>query len=420
MDNNLRSVFRNIDILLPVDKSTGSIPQILAIMTALTMLSAISGFIHFPYEQTIYYCCLFVNSLYLLSNFKRIIYPFVLLYLILILNVTIIDIPPFFKPFQRVGLFILMTITATSAFESKSSVEFRSHLFRYTIFGLIFLTIGSFFCFFLGVNLMSRRNLMMANYEMYSSQGGWFGGLTVHSMILGPISMIVALFFFVLYMDNRKKLYLVLFFMATMSAVFASSRAALLGLVVAIVYSLFFGKFSHSMKKHIVGLLVICSLLTLPISDIAFRGVINKQQNREMQSDNINSRQDKFDYRIAEFKKSPLLGVGFCSIDIEGGDGYSPYDGRIEPGTSHLSVLSMTGILGMMAYLIILYRAYTHARKADNAHSRFVLLCFIAFFVHAWFEGYVFSAGGFLSFLYWLIIGQCIDSSSRITQLSHK
>lgn len=211
-----------------------------------------------------------------------------------------------------------------------------------------------------------------------------------------------------------------MFFMVVMSTVFASSRAALLGVTVAILYALFLGKFSYAMKRRVVGLLVICGLLTLPIAEVAFRGVVNKQQNREMQSDNINSRQDKFDYRIAEFKKSPLLGVGFCAVDIEGGDGYSPYDGRIEPGTSHLSVLSMTGILGMMAYIIILYKAYTNARKADNAHSRFVLLCFIAFFVHAWFEGYVFSAGGFLSFLYWLIIGQCIDSPSRITQLSYK
>lgn len=406
--------------ILGIDSSGDRTTKFIALLTALVSLTTICGFIRIP-SVIIYYACLLINAVYLV--FKRessVNGAFVFLYLVLALNVTVVDIPSFFKPAQRLCLFVLVTLTTTSVIRSDVAIRFRACLFRYIMYGLIVLSIGSFFCFFLGVNLMSRRNLIIASYEMYSSQGGSFGGLTVHSMMLGPISMIVALFFFVLYMYNRKRIYIALFFMATMSAVFASSRAALLGLVIAIVYSLFFGNFSHSMKKHILGLLVICSLLTLPISDIAFRGVINKQQSREMQSDNINSRQDKFDYRIAEFEKSPLLGVGFCAVDIEGGDGYSPYDGQIEPGTSHLSVLSMTGILGMMAYIIILYKAYTHARKADNAHSKFVLLCFIAFFVHAWFEGYVFSAGGFLSFLYWLIIGQCIDSPSRITQLSYK
>lgn len=406
--------------LLGNDDSGDKITKLVALLTALVSVTAICGFIRIP-NDVIYYACLFINAVYLV--FKRefsINGVFLFLYLVLALNVTVVNIPSFFKPVQRFCLFVLVTITTTSVIRSDVALRFRASLFRYVMYGLITLSIGSFFCFFLGINFMSRRNLMMTNFETYSSQGGWFGGLTTHSMLLGPISMIVALFFFVLYTDRREKIFLVMFFMVVMSTVFASSRAALLGVTVAILYALFLGKFSYAMKRRVVGLLVICGLLTLPIAEVAFRGVVNKQQNREMQSDNINSRQDKFDYRIAEFKKSPLLGVGFCAVDIEGGDGYSPYDGRIEPGTSHLSVLSMTGILGMMAYIIILYKAYTNARKADNAHSRFVLLCFIAFFVHAWFEGYVFSAGGFLSFLYWLIIGQCIDSPSRITQLSYK
>lgn len=252
----------------------------------------------------------------------------------------------------------------------------------------------------------------MVDFNNYSSTGGWFSGLAVHSMMLGPIAMVASLFFIVLYMEKQKKWYLILFFITTMSAVFASSRAALLGIIAAIGYSLFFGKFNSRMRKSLIWLIIGCGILTLPISDIAFKGVINKQETREKQTDNINSRQAKFDFRIAEFESAPLLGVGFCAIDVTGGDAYGIMDGRIEPGTSHLSVLSMTGLLGMMAYVFILYQAYRNARNTRTPHARFVLLCFIAMFVHAWFEGYVFSAGGFLAYLYWLIIGQCIDSPS--------
>ena len=37
------------------------------------------------------------------------------------------------------------------------------------------------------------------------------------------------------------------------------------------------------------------------------------------------------------------------------------------------------------------------------------MLLLVAMFTHAWFEGYVLSAGGFLSMTYWMIVGQNID-----------
>lgn len=381
----------------------------LALITAVFALATICGFVNFSVEP-FYYGCFAINLIYFASKgIKKLNAAFLLFYVVVILNLILIDIPPFFKPAQRFGLFVFMTLTTTSVIQSDAAVQFRRNLFKYITYGILILSIGSFFCFFLGINLMSRRDLSMSDFDAYSSNGGWFGGLTIHSMMLGPISMIASLLFFVLYLEKHRASYLVLFFITTMSAVFASSRSALLGIVISFLYSLFFGHIESKGKRRIFGLLIICTIFTLPISDIAFKGVINKQHNRLAQNSSLNSRQDKFDYRIAEFKSSPFLGVGFCAIDINGGDGYGEYDGRIEPGSSHLSVLSMTGLLGMMAYVAILYQAYANARKKSTPHSRFVLLCFISIFVHAWFEGYILSAGGFLAFLYWLIVGQCID-----------
>lgn len=274
--------------------------------------------------------------------------------------------------------------------------------------GFVVLSIGSFFAFFLGINMMHGL-VDMSDYSSYSTNGGWFGGLTRHSMLLGPISMIASLFFFTLYLENKKRIYIALLFMCIMSAVMASSRAAILGVVAALLYSLLVLKIDVVMKQRVIALLIICGLATLPIYDIVFAGIINKEQKRKETTEVLDSRQAKFDYRIAEFKSSPLLGVGFCAIDINGDDQYSSNNGQIEPGTSHLAVLSMTGMLGMLAYLIILYQAYKNASGAYTPHSRFILLCFIAIFVHAWFEGYVFSAGGPLCFTYWLIIGAATD-----------
>lgn len=383
--------------------------HVLASATSAVVIMSVAGFISIPTE-TIYYACLAINFIYLLShNGSQYNRAFIFLYFILILNVLVVDIPAFFRPQMRLGLFLLMTSTTASLFDSQESVNFRRYIFKYVTYGLAILAVGSFFAFFMGINMMKQGNLDFSDFSTYSSNGGWFGGLTKHSMMLGPISMIASLFFFMAYLQNKRNIYLVLFFTCAMSAVMASSRAAILGVAAALFYCLLMMKMEASMKRSTIVLLIICGIATLPIYDVVFAGIIDKQHKRMEATENINSRQNKFDYRIAEFESSPILGVGFCAVDVNGEDDYGVADGRIEPGTSHLAVLSMTGLLGMLAYVIILLQAYRNAKSVDSPHARFVLLCFIAMFVHAWFEGYVFSAGGFLAFLYWLIIGQCVD-----------
>lgn len=190
----------------------------------------------------------------------------------------------------------------------------------------------------------------------------------------------------------------------------AASRSALLGVAVAILFSLFFMKSNvNGSKKRIIIILCISALVAMPIADRVFAGVLNKQEQRKEQGGALSSRQSKFDCRIDEFMKSPLLGVGFVSVDPDGNDEYNPVTGQVEPGTSHLAVLSMTGLLGMFAYTLLLLNAYKTSKRDNSPNAQFVMLLLVAMFTHAWFEGYVLSAGGFLSMTYWMIVGQNID-----------
>lgn len=390
----------------PADESRTA--HMLAILTSTFVLISICGLFNFATDSW-YFACLSINFVYLFSNNgSKYNQAFLFLYFVLFINVLVIDIPDYFKPQMRLGLFFLMTVTTASLFESQNAVNFRRYIFKYMTLGFVVLSIGSFFAFFMGINMMHGL-VDMSDYSSYSTNGGWFGGLTRHSMLLGPISMIASLFFFTLYLENKKKIYIALLFTCIMSAVMASSRAAVLGVVAGLVYSLFILRIDAVMKRRIITLVLVCGLATLPIYDTVFAGITNKVQKRKETTDVLDSRQAKFDYRIEEFKSSPLLGVGFCAVDINGEDEYNSMTGQIEPGTSHLAVLSMTGLLGLFAYLIILFQAYRNSRSSDSPHARFVLLCFIAMFVHAWFEGYVFSAGGPLCFTYWLIIGAATD-----------
>lgn len=368
-----------------------------------------------------YYTMLIVCSIYLIykGGFK-ISAPFIAFYAVILINVLILDIPPFFRPFERAGLFILLTIVCCSSLETPAAVKFRAYLFRYLIYGIIIIGVGSFFCFFLGINMMKSRWMDLNDYASYANVGGRFSGLASHSMMLGPIAMISALTFYFLYQKRSDKLYLLFFFFSAMSAVLASSRAAILSLVVAIIYNLIMGKVNAIVRKRMIRILAFAVLLTIPISGVVFKGVMAKQAAREKVGTTVlDSRQDKFTYRINEFKSSPLFGVGFCAIDINGGDTYGEREGRIEPGSSHLSVLSMTGLAGFIVYLIILYKVYANTRNRNSLHSGYVFACFIAMFIHAWFEGYILSGGGFLALLYWLIVGQCIDCAA-IPRIAHR
>lgn len=369
-------------------------------------------------SDTIYFGSLIISLFFLVYkggiHFSRM---FLALYTLILVNLEVVNIQPVFEPFKRAALFVILTLVISSAIKTDVGMLFRTQLFKYSVLGMIIISIGSFFCFFAGINFMSAKLESITEFDKYASTGGLFSGLASHSMLLGPIAMVSALTFYFLYQKKSSNWYLLFFFISAMSAVMAASRSALLGLVIAIVYNLIAGKVNASLRKRMIKILTVSAIITLPIAGITFKGLINKQETRNEQTDGLNSRQEKFDARINEFKSSPLFGFGFSAVDIRSGDA-DIQSGRIEPGTSHLAVLSMLGLLGFSVYLAILYKAFANTRRINTIHSRFIFSCFLALFVHAWFEGYVLAAGGFMAYLYWLVIGQCIDCSNtfRMTQ----
>jgi len=112
---------------------------------------------------------------------------------------------------------------------------------------------------------------------------------------------------------------------------------------------------------------------------------------------------------MAEFASSPIIGIGFQTVSLTGSD--SPNRrGNIEPGSSWLAVLSMTGIVGLCFVLIIFYRAW-HVSKYVNNNNTILfqgLLLFMS--IHMLVEGYIYAGGSFLCMLLWLIIGVSVDN----------
>lgn len=385
-----------------------------ALLTAFSICLCVTGFLYMlPNKHVVYYGACGLSLGYIL--FKggiKINLRFLFFYLIIFFNVAFLDINPMFKSTERACAFLFVTLVCSPAIDSSTAVAYRERVFRYVLVGLSILTILSFFCFFLGVNMMPyNREASVEAYLDYQNNGGKFSGLFNHSMIFGPIAAIVSLAYLNLYLENSKKTYLALFFVAFTACLFSAARSALLAIFLGVLMLVLKEVLRKSLKniKKLFYLFVFVSFALLPISDVAFSGVLNKMETTQEQFDGYNSRDKKYEYRIREFQSSPVLGVGFASVSTEIGDGYNPLNGQIEPGTAHLAVLAQTGILGVIVYVLILYGAYRMFRGRDSLKSNICLTFFWAFFAHGWAEGWVFAPGGMICFLFWLSISQCYD-----------
>lgn len=90
--------------------------------------------------------------------------------------------------------------------------------------------------------------------------------------------------------------------------------------------------------------------------------------------------------------------------------------GIIEPGSSWLAILSMTGIAGFAFFMTLLFSTVSKLYalfKEDNDDWALLHLGILAVFaIHFIAEGYVFSGGGALCFLFWFFFG-CAYSYAR-------
>ena len=383
----------------------------LAMFMSIALIVQAAGFMFwFPLAQPLYYLAIILSLMYILGGGITVDERFMIFMILLGINALLLSTDSIFDAKKRYCFFALVMTVCSPLIKTVRAVVFRQYIFKYTMFAMMPLAVGSFFCFLGGVNMMPYNRGRLTDvgaFLEYESRGGLFSGLFTHSMTLGPISALVALIFFVIYQKCGKKIFMVMFFCSALAVVMSASRAALLALLVPIFYITFFASNTPKRMKRIIGLLLVGVLFATPFAERAFTGLVNKQINRLEQNDGkLNSRIAKFQARFNEFCDSPLWGIGFATIDER-------YDvqnnGQIEPGSSHLAVLSMTGLIGICSYIIVLLHAFNTIKKSNDFRALMLQGLFMAYFVHMWFEGYIFGAGGILCFLFWLIISQCFD-----------
>lgn len=113
------------------------------------------------------------------------------------------------------------------------------------------------------------------------------------------------------------------------------------------------------------------------------------------------SRTALWNARMEEFKSSPIWGIGFGVTGI----GEEATTGRAETGSGWLTVLSQTGIVGLILALLIVKRAILPLRLLRNNSRMALYSALLAFLcLHTMFEAYLFQSGWYLCFVFWLIV----------------
>lgn len=346
------------------------------------------------------------------SNMKVLSFSMLFLYIAGIVSIIFNNIPIQYKSEQRFLMFVCFTILIGPFIGGNKFTVFRKYLFHYTTI------INIFFCSlsFLGLSTGLYRGLARTD----------FTGLYSHSMLLGPLSGIAILsclyYFYSTNSKNKKYLLLLCIPLCFLSAVSAGSRSALLSSLAGILFFLY-KLYRHHLGKYfqIVSFSLMAGFFTFPLWVDRTTFMMNKIALSEERGDWASSREVLWEQRIMEFKSSPIVGVGFASEGISENEAREFEEdrtdsGKVEPGSSWLAILAMTGILGFVPIMIIFVIDYIFILKSRTHRLWLAYLGGILsiFTLHMFAEGYVFAFGSTLFFLFWLLLGVIQNSMVEI------
>ena len=382
---------------------------ILALVLTLLYLSNIIGFI--PSAPTsLKILGLTVCFIFCIRKNIRIYWPVFSLLVYIAFNLLCLQPDSVFRPFDRFFSFTILLAIISPLFQNRHFVAFRKECFKFTILICTTLCIASFFAYFMGINMARNEAGDILEYAEYA---GAFGGFTKHSMLLAPISGVACCFLLTSYLVKKKIIYFILLLFAIGAVLFAASRSAFAAVICALSVILFIN--ANSKKTFLKWTFIICFL-----GGVSFPFWSHGLDRLKMEQDNntelgtFGSRTQKYGSRIREFTQSPIIGIGFSTVDPNGDDLYQRETGTVEPGSSWLAVLSMTGIIGFFFISFLFFDSYKIVAGYGDLFQKSLAAGILTFFlIHMIAEGYIYASGSPLAYILWLAIGYAVDTKYK-------
>lgn len=297
--------------------------------------------------------------------------------------------------------------------------NYKLKLLRNIFIGFGIATLANFYAKIAGINQVELDEYMEAMGRVQE-----FAGFCTHSMWTSAAGAISSLFFVSLVFSKTVSNIwwrLCCLSMALISyyiiAISGSRSAFVLSLGCSLLIVLMNSKKVSTLMRNIaivVGVVILFSPVIIENSG----AMLQKKNAFEITTEGT-SRDELWAQRMAEFKSSPILGIGFAAHGV----GLSKEVGRNESGGGYISVLAQTGIIGILFLAVIWFYAIMLPKRVGNNSTTVLTYCVFVFMVfHSIFEGYLFQGGWYLCMVIWLIVGVMIehkDFSKRNPQLMY-
>lgn len=298
--------------------------------------------------------------------------------------------------------FVLMIVCASPLFSSYTAFVFRSKLLYALCMILPVVTILNLYAYQAGINYF----VMIMSVERVAAYN--FSGFLHHPMWLAAIngmSNVVLLYLFYKQKESNwivKGGIIALLVLSLYLSVVAASRSALSSSLLAMAAMVYLH--SESSGKLVRSAMVIGVLAYLIVPFItsdseAMQAKINAEHRGE-----ASSRDVVWQNRIDEFVESPVWGQGFAT-------GKTIYGwkttGTLETGSGWLTILSQTGIVGALIFLMFFKKAWVPIDEIKEEGGILILFAciFIYLCAHSVFEGYIYTAGYCPCMFFWLTLG---------------
>lgn len=240
-----------------------------------------------------------------------------------------------------------------------------------------------------------------------------FSGFCDQPMWLAAAAAVSTIFcaYLVFVQDKKKRLqqyiYIILLLCSIYVTMISGSRSAFLaamGAMCVVLYLLVKNK--ARLIKYVISAAAVALVLSpIFLNRKTFGAMMAKQEYQEEVG--RTSRDVVWADRMAEFKSSPIIGVGFGAHGV----GDQKEVSRVETGGGWISILAQTGIVGLILALSIIFKAFTPIRKIRQDNSMIcIYAAYFFFIVHSIVEGYMFQGGWYLCLIFWMVIGLLIEN----------
>lgn len=311
----------------------------------------------------------------------------------------------------RLVLFAFILILTCPIYTSLRWHLYKKRIMQNLFIGFIGVVLINLYAKMIGFNL---RAMVLGWEDLTDKQ---FSGFCDQPMWLAAAAAVSTIFCAYLVFEQIKKkrmqqyFYIVLLLCSIYVTMISGSRSAFfaaMGAMCVVLYLLV------KNKARLIKYVISAAVVVLVLSPIFFNrktsgAMMAKQEYQEKVGGT--SRDGLWSDRMAEFKSSPLIGVGFGAHGV----GEDKEVSRVETGGGWISILSQTGILGLVLAISIIFKAFTPIRKIRQDNSMMVIYAAYFFFiVHSIVEGYMFQGGWYLCLIFWMVIGLLIENKQYV------